>query len=184
MRRALACLSALAVVAAGWAISSDDAASANSWRRRSRNCRSYCRRSYRTNRGTRYRPRRTYRSNTRYVRRSNKRSYRRYRYRRTPSKRTYAYRRSTTTYYYTPSKSTYTVKPSTTYTYSAPSVPYGTATQTPEAIPRWTRFDKIPYDRMWEDDQHWLPEMIAGRRFDAYFVFEESAMLSKRIDWR
>ena len=60
----------------------------------------------------------------------------------------------------------------------------GEPVETEEAIPMWFDCDKIPYEEMWEDDRHWLPGMIGSRKFDAYFVFEEAAMLSKRIDWR
>ena len=55
----------------------------------------------------------------------------------------------------------------------------GEPTSTEEAIPRWTDLDKIPYDQMWEDDQHWLPEMLAGRKFLGKFIFE-----GERIQWR
>ncbi|NNC90125.1 MAG: 8-oxo-dGTP diphosphatase [Akkermansiaceae bacterium] len=55
----------------------------------------------------------------------------------------------------------------------------GTPTETPEAVPRWTRFDKIPYELMWEDDQHWLPHMLEDERtFIGRFKFE-----GERISW-
>ncbi len=47
----------------------------------------------------------------------------------------------------------------------------GTPTATDEAIPRWTDLDAIPYEKMWEDDRHWIPAMLEGRTFDARFVF-------------
>lgn len=48
----------------------------------------------------------------------------------------------------------------------------GVPTETPEAVPLWTPVDAIPFDEMWEDDRHWLPELIAGRTFLSRFVFE------------
>ncbi|MBD3240166.1 MAG: NUDIX domain-containing protein [Chitinivibrionales bacterium] len=57
----------------------------------------------------------------------------------------------------------------------------GTPTDTPEAGPFWCRIDELPYDRMWEDDRHWLPLALAGAYFRAYFVFDGDRMLSKRI---
>jgi 8-oxo-dGTP diphosphatase len=60
----------------------------------------------------------------------------------------------------------------------------GELIETDEAIPMWFALDEIPYDEMWEDDQHWLPQMIEGKKFDAYFIFEDKRMLSKRVDWR
>jgi 8-oxo-dGTP diphosphatase len=55
----------------------------------------------------------------------------------------------------------------------------GVPTQTEEAIPLWFDLDKIPYERMWEDDQHWLPQMLAGQKFLGKFVFE-----GEHIQWR
>ncbi|MEM8953800.1 MAG: 8-oxo-dGTP diphosphatase [Verrucomicrobiota bacterium] len=60
----------------------------------------------------------------------------------------------------------------------------GELIETDEAIPMWFGVDEIPFEEMWEDDQHWLPQMIEGKKFDAYFVFEETRMLSKRVEWR
>ena len=59
----------------------------------------------------------------------------------------------------------------------------GEPTETREAKPEWFDLEAIPYERMWEDDIHWLPGMLAGRRFDAWFEFEDERMLSQRIDW-
>lgn len=55
----------------------------------------------------------------------------------------------------------------------------GEPTQTEEAIPVWTKIEEIPYDLMWEDDQHWLPQMLAGQKFLGKFVFE-----GEHIQWR
>ena len=57
----------------------------------------------------------------------------------------------------------------------------GTPTETDEAVPLWTKLDDIPYDRMWEDDQHWLPLVIAERSFLGSFVFEDEQMLWREI---
>jgi 8-oxo-dGTP diphosphatase len=43
---------------------------------------------------------------------------------------------------------------------------------TREANPMWEEISKIPYDRMWEDDQYWLPNMLAGHKFFCRFDFE------------
>ena len=48
---------------------------------------------------------------------------------------------------------------------------------TEEAIPRWTAIDSIPWKRMWEDDHHWLPHMLGGRKFLGRFTFEGESML-------
>ena len=54
----------------------------------------------------------------------------------------------------------------------------GTPTETDEAVPVWTALDAIPYHRMWEDDQHWLPLLLDGQFFLGRFVFE-----SDRLQW-
>jgi 8-oxo-dGTP diphosphatase len=60
----------------------------------------------------------------------------------------------------------------------------GEPIETVEATPMWIPIDAIPYDDMWEDDRHWLPQAIAGEGFDAWFVFDGEKMLNQRIEWR
>ncbi len=57
----------------------------------------------------------------------------------------------------------------------------GTPTETHEAVPVWTALDEIPFHRMWEDDQHWLPLLIQGRTFEAKFIFEGEKMRWKDV---
>lgn len=54
----------------------------------------------------------------------------------------------------------------------------GTPTETDEAVPVWTPLDAIPYDRMWEDDRHWLPLLLDNRSFLGRFIFE-----SDKLGW-
>ena len=42
-----------------------------------------------------------------------------------------------------------------------------------EGVLNWFRFDEIPYDRMWQDDEHWLPLLLEGKRFTGWFLFSE-----------
>ena len=58
----------------------------------------------------------------------------------------------------------------------------GTPTETDEAIPLWAPLDAIPYARMWADDAHWLPLLLAGRHFTGYFIFDGPSMLDHRIE--
>jgi 8-oxo-dGTP diphosphatase len=55
----------------------------------------------------------------------------------------------------------------------------GTPTETDEAVPVWTALDQIPYHRMWEDDQYWLPLLLNEQSFLGRFVFE-----ADRLQWR
>lgn len=55
----------------------------------------------------------------------------------------------------------------------------GTPTATDEAVPLWTKTTEIPWEKMWEDDAYWLPQMLGGQKFLGRFVFE-----GERIRWR
>ncbi len=54
----------------------------------------------------------------------------------------------------------------------------GEPTATREANPLWTRVEDIPYDKMWEDDKHWLAQMLEGEFFNGRFQFE-----GEKIQW-
>ena len=57
----------------------------------------------------------------------------------------------------------------------------GEPQETDEAVPHWVPVDSVPYDRMWEDDRHWLPLLLAGRRFEARALFEDDALVSCHV---
>jgi len=57
----------------------------------------------------------------------------------------------------------------------------GTPIETDEATPMWFDIDRVPYDDMWEDDQYWLPQVLAGSHFIAWFDFDGEKMLSKVV---
>ena len=59
----------------------------------------------------------------------------------------------------------------------------GKAGETEEAIPRWTKISDIPYDMMWEDDEHWLPRMLEVERFRGHFYFESERICWMKLDW-
>lgn len=58
----------------------------------------------------------------------------------------------------------------------------GIARETAEATPLWTPVDAIPFERMWADDQIWLPLLIEGQAFTARWIFDEDAMLDYELD--
>jgi 8-oxo-dGTP diphosphatase len=60
----------------------------------------------------------------------------------------------------------------------------GEPVETAEAKPFWVSVADVPYDRMWEDDRHWLPQVLAGASFDAWFDFDGERMISKRVVFR
>ncbi len=57
----------------------------------------------------------------------------------------------------------------------------GQPKRTPEAVPFWSKIDEIPFDRMWEDDQHWVPRILAGERLDCEFIFANDVLQTLKI---
>jgi 8-oxo-dGTP diphosphatase len=57
----------------------------------------------------------------------------------------------------------------------------GTPEETEEARPFWCPVSQMPYDKMWEDDQYWLPLALEGKKFDGRFIFDDQKMLDKEI---
>ncbi len=57
----------------------------------------------------------------------------------------------------------------------------GEPEETEEARPEWFPVDGMPYDQMWEDDRHWMPEMFDGKQLEARFIFDEGG--DKLEEW-
>jgi 8-oxo-dGTP diphosphatase len=57
----------------------------------------------------------------------------------------------------------------------------GEPIETDEAKPFWVPVDAVPYDKMWADDQHWLPLVLAGKSFCGWFEFDGETMLSREV---
>ena len=60
----------------------------------------------------------------------------------------------------------------------------GLPEETEEMKPKWFDFDKVPINKMWEDDPHWLPHVIKGKKVKAAFTFgkDNSSILKKNVD--
>lgn len=58
----------------------------------------------------------------------------------------------------------------------------GTMGETAEAVPFWEEWGKIPFDRMWADDAHWFPALLAGEYFRGYFTFEGDRMTGHHME--
>jgi 8-oxo-dGTP diphosphatase len=60
----------------------------------------------------------------------------------------------------------------------------GEPVETPEAIPLWTPLERLPFEEMWEDDRHWLAEVLVEKKsFIGRFVFDDDTMLSREVLW-
>ncbi len=57
----------------------------------------------------------------------------------------------------------------------------GTPIETEEAKPFWCDIDSIPYDKMWQDDIYWLPNILSGEYIKGRFIFDGDKMLKKKI---
>ena len=53
----------------------------------------------------------------------------------------------------------------------------GEPIESEEVEPMWFSLDTIPYNKMFEDDIIWLPEIIAGKKFKANFKFDKNFKL-------
>jgi 8-oxo-dGTP diphosphatase len=50
---------------------------------------------------------------------------------------------------------------------------FGMPTETNEAKPMWLSVEDLPFERMWEEDSHWFPFMIAGKPFSGRFTYDK-----------
>jgi 8-oxo-dGTP pyrophosphatase MutT (NUDIX family) len=58
----------------------------------------------------------------------------------------------------------------------------GSPVESDEMAPEWFDLAKIPYQKMWVDDEHWLPHVLAGKFVTATFVFSpDESILEKDI---
>lgn len=48
----------------------------------------------------------------------------------------------------------------------------GELKESPEGMLLWKGLEDIPYDEMWEDDQHWLPLLLRGKSFEGEFHYD------------
>lgn len=50
----------------------------------------------------------------------------------------------------------------------------GKMTSTDEGEVRWFGVAEIPFAEMWDDDRYWIQLMLAGRRFNAKFYYDQA----------
>lgn len=59
---------------------------------------------------------------------------------------------------------------------------HGEPQETDEMKPVWFKLSEIPFENMWQDDIHWLPLVLQGKKVKAKFTFDENnAILSQEV---
>ncbi len=59
----------------------------------------------------------------------------------------------------------------------------GEPAETDELIPEWFPLDDLPFNRMWADAQHWMPDAMRGRKVDSFFRYnEKNELVEHRVD--
>ena len=49
----------------------------------------------------------------------------------------------------------------------------GKPIETDEIRPEWFKISQLPYEQMWGDDEHWLPEVLRGNKIEAWFYYNK-----------
>ena len=55
----------------------------------------------------------------------------------------------------------------------------GVPTETESTKPLWFVASEIPWGRMWEDNEHWLPKVLAGQLVNAVFLFNDDNKIAE-----
>ena len=58
----------------------------------------------------------------------------------------------------------------------------GSPRESEECLPKWFRFDQVPYNKMWPDDKIWLPDILASQTIKKRFFFNAKGGLIKFED--
>lgn len=58
----------------------------------------------------------------------------------------------------------------------------GVPQETDEAIPVWYPFERIPFEKMWQDDRYWLPRVLKGETLKGKFTFKGETLVDHTIN--
>ena len=58
----------------------------------------------------------------------------------------------------------------------------GTPEDKGEGELKWFKINKIPLDKMWDDDQYWLPNVLKGGHVNKRFYFDDNSKVVKQVD--
>ena len=60
----------------------------------------------------------------------------------------------------------------------------GEPVETEEMAPKWFKVKEIPFDKMWDDDKHWLPHILKNKKLKAKFTFgKDDKIVGKAINF-
>ncbi len=57
----------------------------------------------------------------------------------------------------------------------------GEPVETEEMAPQWFKIDAIPYEKMWDDDIHWLPLVLEGKLLETSFTFDSDDHMMDKV---
>lgn len=58
----------------------------------------------------------------------------------------------------------------------------GEPVESEEMAPRWFKTSEIPYDKMWQDDKYWMPQVLGGKSVHGVFTFDtDNNMLTHEV---
>lgn len=49
----------------------------------------------------------------------------------------------------------------------------GEPQESDEIKPEWVKISDLPYEKMWGDNKHWLPEVLRGKKIEAWFHYNK-----------
>ena len=59
----------------------------------------------------------------------------------------------------------------------------GVPSETESIKAEWFDIGEIPWGRMWEDNEYWLPKVLSGQKVDAVFLFsDDNKLVEYRVD--
>ncbi len=60
----------------------------------------------------------------------------------------------------------------------------GKPVESEEMKPQWYDNDKLPFENMWLDDPYWLPKVLAGKKVEGEFLFNNDGSEILKFDVR
>jgi hypothetical protein len=50
--------------------------------------------------------------------------------------------------------------------------------------PHWFSFTDVPYEKMWADDKHWMPQVFAGKKVKGTVWFKKDDKTIDKMEWQ